>query len=160
MHALLRFVLPATVLLAIAAFTAYVVVYFTHDINLLEQRACGAAAVTTLPATDQLARDALTYVMILGGLWLVVFAAPPNEFWAVVEPTTGDWRPTLVAVAMLGVYVLVLLVAPLRAFFGVHLLGLGEYLTIAAIVGYWALLLRLVWRRRLFDRFFGYLDPE
>ena len=64
----------------------------------------------------------------------------------------------MVAAAMLGVYVVVMTVAPLRGFFGVHLLEVADYLTIAAIVVYWALLLRLVWRRRVFDRFFGYLE--
>ena len=33
-------------------------------------------------------------------VWLIVFASPPTKFWAVCEECTGDWRPTILAMAM------------------------------------------------------------
>jgi cation-transporting ATPase E len=159
LRSMLRFVLPATVLLSTAAFGAYVLFYFLRDIDLPAARG-GVVALTSVTAVDQLARDALTFVLVLGGLWLVVFAAPPTRFWAVVEENPNDWRSTLVAAAMLGVYVVIMSVPWLRGFFGVHHLTIGDYLVIALIVVGWALLLRYVWKTRVFDRYFGYGEEE
>ena len=154
-RSLLRFVLPATVLLTVAAFGIYALFYFRHDLQLPAPP--GGVVATSAPPQD-LAKDALTYVLILGGLWLVVFSAPPTRFWAVVEETTGDWRPTLLALAMLPLYALIVAVPWLRDFFGVHVLAWGDYVAVALVVAALGLLLRFAWQSRAFDRFFGYAE--
>jgi cation-transporting ATPase E len=153
---LTRFVLPAAVSLAIAGFATYTSFYFLHDVDLEALRQSGLTADAELPAADQIARDALTYFLVLGGLWLVIFAAPPTAWWAVIEENTGDWRPALVALAMLPLYALTVAVPAARDFFGVHTLSATDYLLIGAMSVAWALALRYVWKYRLFDRYFGY----
>ena len=155
-RSLVRFVLPAGLSLAVAGFAMYTLLYFMHDVDLLTLHAGGIASETVLPAETQIARDALTWLLVLGGLWLVIFAAPPTRWWAVIEEATGDWRPTLVAIALLPVYIVIVLVPALRHFFEVQPLDFSTYLIVGAVSAAWAMGLRLVWKYRLMDRFFGY----
>ncbi len=71
---------------------------------------------------------------------------------------SGDWRPTLLALGMLGLYMVVTAVPPLRAFFELTPLRVWDYLLIAAGVVVWALLLRLIWRVRAVERLLA-LEP-
>jgi hypothetical protein len=100
----LQFVLPAASLLAVAAFAVYLGVYVLYDIDLPAMRAGGVAAATTLPASDLLSREAAMHVLVLGGLVLVLFAAPPGPWFAVVEELDGERRPAYLALAMVPLY--------------------------------------------------------
>ena len=153
---LTRFVLPAAISLAMAGFAIYTLLYFLHDVDLGALRAGGVTGDAALPIGDQVARDALAYLLVLGGLWLVIFAAPPTPWWAVIEEVTGDWRPVLVAIAMLPLYALTVTVPAARSFFGVHALDPLDYLIVGAVSVAWAIGLRYTWKFQLFDRFFGY----
>jgi magnesium-transporting ATPase (P-type) len=155
-EALFRFVLPAAVLLGVFGFGTHAFMYFRHDVDLAALRDGGVVAQDDVQVVDQVARDALTYLLVLGGLWLVVFAAPPTRWWAVIEEATGDWRPTWVAIGMLPLYVAFLWVPPIRDFFGVNRLPAVDYLIIGLLSIVWAMLLRYAWKARLFDRLFGY----
>ncbi|MDJ1177331.1 hypothetical protein PJF56_00495 [Roseofilum sp. BLCC_M91] len=53
-------------------------------------------------------RSALVTLLILCGLTLMLFLKPPTRFWVAVEPLSGDWRYTRVAVSLLGLYGLIL----------------------------------------------------
>ena len=105
---------------------------------------------------NALARDALTYVMVLAGLFLVVFVAPPTAWWAVIEEQDHDWRPTLVAIAMVPLYIAILLIPWTRNLFEIRLLPLIDYIVIAIAVVGWALALRYVWKHKIFSRFLEY----
>ena len=59
---------------------------------------------------------------------------------------------------MLGLYIVVTAVPPLRAFFELSPLRIWDYLLISAGVVIWALLLRLIWRARAFERLLS-LEP-
>jgi cation-transporting ATPase E len=153
MKSLFRFVFPAAFLLSIAAFLIYILLYFSHDVDLTSLRGGGPAQA--IDPSTQIARDALTYLLVLAGLFLVVFAAPPTRWFAVVEETTGDWRPTILAIAMLGLYCVILSIKALRDFFGIHLMLAGDYFVIGVFVILWALALRYIWKKNMFERFFG-----
>src|SRR5690606_22618503 len=112
-----------------------------------------------IPLDDRIARDSLAHILILAGIVLVFFAAPPTKWWAVLEESTGDWRPALLALAMLPLYVLILAVPMLRQFFGLHLLSWEAYLGIGVIVVIWTLVLRWTWKERIFGRLLHY-DPD
>jgi cation-transporting ATPase E len=99
-----------------------------------------------------IARTALTTVTILCGLVLIPFVEPPTEAWVGGDVLSGDWRPTLLATGMLGLYGVVVAVPPLRAFFELALLSPWDYLLLGAVVVVWALLLRFIWRTRLLER--------
>jgi cation-transporting ATPase E len=156
--ALLRFVLPASVTLGIAAFAVYCLAYFFNDIDLIGLRGGGVLAVTEIPIDDRIARDSLAHILILAGLVLVFFAAPPTKWWAVLEEPTGDWRPALLALAMLPLYIVILAMPMLRQFFGLHLMEWDAYLGIGVIVVIWTVALRWIWKEHIFGRMLGY-DP-
>lgn len=155
---LMQFVLPASLLLALAAFAVYLGVYVLNDIDLSALREGGAAAATALPATDHLSREAATHVLVLGGLLLVLFAAPPGPWFAVVEEMDGDRRPAHLALAMVPLYALIMYLPALRGFFGMRGLNDVDYGIVVAVVLAWMFLLRWVWKTRAFERFFGYGD--
>lgn len=100
----------------------------------------------------QVARTALTTATVFCGLLLIPFVEPPTSFWTGGDDLSGDWRPTLLALGMLVAYSVVLAVPGLRGFFELAPLRLVDYLIIAAGVAVWAVLLRLIWRARLFER--------
>jgi cation-transporting ATPase E len=153
---LLRFVLPASTLLALAAFAVYIGVYTLHDLDLPALRAGGIAASTSLPGSDAASREALTHVLVLGGLVLVLFAAPPGPWFAVVEEMDGDRRPAYLALAMVPLYAVVMSVPSLREFFGMRGRLNVDFGFIVLVVFLWMYVLRWVWEARIFDRFFGY----
>ena len=100
----------------------------------------------------EIARTALTTVTILCGLLLIPFVEPPTEWWVAGDMMSGDWRPTLLAIGMLGLYAVVVAVPALRDFFELTLLRGWDYLLLAAIAVAWALVQRTIWRTQLFER--------
>jgi cation-transporting ATPase E len=154
-RSLVVFVLPAVLTLAFAGFSVYLLYFFLQNVDLETFRRQGYSLTEGVDETS-VARDALTYLLILAGVALVPFAAPPNKWFAVIEKTHNDWRPTLLAIAMLPIYAIVVAVKPLREFFGTTLMSASDYLMIAALVVVWALALRAAWQYQLSERFFGY----
>ncbi|MCC6944263.1 MAG: HAD-IC family P-type ATPase [Thermomicrobiales bacterium] len=152
---LIRFVLPATLLLLIVSLVTYLGFYFLHDVDLdllREQTRQDASG----QASDALARDALTYVMVLCGLVLVPFVSPPSQWWSVLGEKETDWRPTLVAVLMVPLYIAILAIPWSRKLFDIELLFVRDYILIALMVVIWTFAMRYTWKSRLFERYFGY----
>jgi len=116
----------------------------------------GVAAQATDSVTEDSARDALTHLLVLAGLVLVPFTSPPTSWFAVATETNHDERPTLLAAAMMPLYIVILAVRPLREFFGTNLLSAGDYVVVGAIVIAWALVLRYAYKTEAFGRYFGY----
>jgi len=134
---LLNFVLPATAVTAIFSIAIYL--YFI-------------AATQDWPYTQLV----LTYASISMGLFLVIFVQPPTEFWAGGDRLAGDWRPTVLALALFGVFMVSPYIPILRDFFGLdRLRSLPDALVLAGATIAWMVVLRFVWKRRLVDR---YLD--
>lgn len=100
----------------------------------------------------EVARTVLTTVTVLCGLLLVPFVEPPTAWWVGGDEFSGDWRPTLLASGMLGIYVLVMVLPGLRSFFELVPLRGWDYLVFGAVAALWALLQRLIWRTQLFER--------
>jgi len=101
------------------------------------------------------ARTALTTVTIMCGLLLIPFVEPPTQWWVGGDLWSGDWRPSLLALGMLALYGVIVAVPPLREFFELSLLRWWDYLLIAAIAAGWALVLRILWRNRVFEKVFA-----
>lgn len=100
----------------------------------------------------EIARTAVTTVTVLCGLVLIPFVEPPTEWWVGGDVLSGDRRPTLLALGMLGLYGVIMTVPSLRAFFELTPLRGFDYLLIGIVVTVGALFLRLIWRARLFER--------
>jgi cation-transporting ATPase E len=99
-----------------------------------------------------IARSALTTATVFCGLILICFVEPPTEFWVGGDELSGDWRPSVLALGMLASYGCVMAVPWLRQFFELTPLAAQDYLVIAVVVVIWAFLLRLTWRRGIFER--------
>lgn len=128
-----RFVWPAAITIAMVALGIYLFYLArTGDVSM--------------------ARSALTTATVFCGLFLIPFVEPPTQFWVAGDELSGDWRPSALALGMLVMYGCVLAIRPLREFFELSLLPIADYLAIGMVVVGWAFLLRLIWRRRLFER--------
>jgi len=128
-----RFVWPAPFTVAALALAVYVgYLGSTGDVNV--------------------ARTALTTATVLCGLVLIPFVEPPSRGWVAGDELSGDWRPTALALGMLGVYACVMGIPLLRDSFELVSLRLADYALIGIAVAVWAFLLRLIWRTRLLER--------
>jgi cation-transporting ATPase E len=101
----------------------------------------------------KIAQTALTTLMILCGLALVIFVEPPTSYFVGGDDYSGDWRPTILVIALLIVFIMILLVPSLRNFFDLALLSPLDYALIATVAIVWSLMLRYIWRAQWFDRF-------
>jgi len=99
-----------------------------------------------------LAQTALTIMTVFCGLALVPFVEPPTRFWEGGDRLSGDWRPSLLALVLLGVLAFVLAASPLRNFFELTQLAWQDYAGIILLVIVWAGVVRWVWRKRLLER--------
>jgi cation-transporting ATPase E len=108
----------------------------------------------------ELARTALTAASILCGLLLLPFVEPPTAWWVAGDELSGDPRPSLLAFIMLALFGLVMSVPVLRGFFELVPLGRWDYLIIAGLACVWALLQRMIWRGRVFERLVGITEDK
>ena len=109
----------------------------------------------TTTGDEEIARTALTTTTIICGLLLIPFVEPPTQWWVGGDLLSGDWRPSLLAFGMLALYGVIVAVPPLREFFELTMLRWWDYLLLAALAIGWALLLRIIWRTRIFERLFS-----
>lgn len=132
----LRFVFPAAItisLLVTGVYLAYLLV--TNDVSV--------------------ARTALTGTSVFCGLLLLPFVEPPTAWWVAGDELSGDPRPSLLAVAMLVLFGVVMGVPGLRNFFELVPLNGWDYLILIILALVWALFQRMVWRSHLYERLLG-----
>jgi len=100
-----------------------------------------------------IARTAFTTFSIFCGLALIPLLEPPvGESFSGADRDGPDWRPTMLALAMLLAYGLIFVVAPAREFFELIPLAISDVVLIGSLAGLWALLVVLFWRVRMYDR--------
>lgn len=132
----LRFVIPAAVTISMLVSGVYLFYLgLTYDVVL--------------------ARSALTTTSIFCGLLLLPFVEPPTAWWVAGDELSGDPRPSLLALLMLALFALVMAIPAFRGFFELVPLDWWHYLVIAGLAIIWALIQRLIWRGRLFERLLG-----
>jgi cation-transporting ATPase E len=94
----------------------------------------------------ELARTALTLTAVGCGLLLLPFLEPPSAAWVAASPSSGDWRPTLLAAALGALFVAFMLIGVTRRFYELTLPDAWGFALIAMVVLSWAVLLRSFWR--------------
>ncbi len=134
----LRFAVPAAIAMALVALPFYA--WELADGRELE-----------------VARTELTTLTILCGLLLIPFAVPPTGAWTGGSRLSGDWRPTLLALGLLGLYVLFFLVPLTRDFFGLRHMPVADLAVIVVVALGWTVGLRFAWRATLFERVVGFI---
>jgi cation-transporting ATPase E len=149
---LLRFVVPAALLLAMSALAVYLW-YYVPVYHAYLRGSPHMSETAAMQAALPTAQSALTTFSVLCGLLLIPFAQPPTPAWTGGSQLSGDWRPTLLALGLLVGYVGVLAVPLAREFFELAPLAPWDYALLAAASALWALALRAVWRHHLLERF-------
>jgi cation-transporting P-type ATPase E len=147
-RSILHFVIPATLTLTFVSLFVYLFYLVVAVLDL--PPGSGLAEVN-----HAVPRSALVSILIMGQLLLMPFLKPPTTAWVGGEPLNGDWRYSLVALVLFGLYLLILAVSPVRQFFELYPLGMVNYLFIGLIALEWCLVLRFMWRTRFLDRFLG-----
>lgn len=92
------------------------------------------------------ARAVMTTTAVLAGLVLIPFVEPPTPAWVAGDRLSRDWRPSVLAIGLLGLYGLLHVIPPLREFFGLVVLSWPTVLLIIGLVSAWAIILRATWR--------------
>ncbi|MFN8482203.1 MAG: HAD-IC family P-type ATPase [Anaerolineae bacterium] len=99
------------------------------------------------------AETALAWFLVFYGLFLVIFVQPPTKWWAVGSELIGDWRPTILSVSLMVLFILINQLPRVRRFFALGPLGPVELGIVAVGVIAWVLLARYLWRHGVLDRF-------
>lgn len=139
---LLHFALPAAITLSLVAFGVYLLAFL---------QATQQAGTSWADAQAQ-AQSALTTFAVCSGLLLVPFVAPPAGWWTAESTRAGDRRPALLAAGLLVIYLVVISIAPLRAFFSLAALPPIDYLLIGAAALLWSIAQRWLWRAHILER--------
>jgi cation-transporting P-type ATPase E len=141
LKSVMHFVIPAGFTLALLA----LVFYSTYI--LFPPPEIAADEVVSM------ARTVLNTLTVYGGLMLILFVEPQTPFWTGGDDLAGDTRPVVLTIIMGLTYAVILLVPGLREFFQLHILRLVDYAAIAGALMLWGLLLRWMWRAKIFTRF-------
>ncbi len=147
-RSILHFVIPSTLSLTLVALLVYLLFLVSAVLDL-------SPSQELTQVNYSIPRSALVAILIMGELCLIPFLKPPTTAWVGGEPLSGDWRYTLMATLLLGLYIVIVSVPPLSQFFELTPLSLNSYLYIGLVAVEWCLFLRLIWRTRLLDRFLG-----
>ncbi len=91
----------------------------------------------------------------LYGLLLVTFVEPPTKWWTGGDELSGDWKPTIVAVVLTIVFLIVSAVPALRNIFALSALTPFEWVLICGATILWMFAVRFSWRHSITARFLG-----
>jgi cation-transporting ATPase E len=150
-----RFVVPAA---GITSLCALVVLFGSLWFEVMARTPAGATAeqqTEILRVSLPHAQSALTAFLVLAGLGLVIYVEPPLEWLAVIQPLSPDWRPTILAIVLAVVFVLLMTLGPLREIFLLLPLGIGSILLAAAVLVFWFFAVRFLWKHQIVERFIG-----
>jgi cation-transporting P-type ATPase E len=147
-NSLLHFAIPATITMTLVSLFVYLLYIVKAVLDLP-----GGADIAQIDYT--LPRTALVTILILCHLALLPFLKPPHRAWTGGEPYSGDWRYTIAAIVLTVLLGLIFVIPPVREFYELAALGKRDMLFLGAVAIEWALILRMTWRLKIFDRFLG-----
>jgi cation-transporting ATPase E len=147
-NSLLHFTIPASVTMTLVSLFVYLLYLVRASLEL-------PPGVDISQVDYTLPRTALVTVLILCHLALLPFLKPPHRMWVGGEPYSGDWRYSLAALLLALGMLLVLLIPPVRDFCELAVLSPRDIAFLFLVAFEWALILRLTWRMKFFDRFLG-----
>ncbi|MCS6813364.1 MAG: HAD-IC family P-type ATPase [Cyanobacteria bacterium] len=147
-RSLLHFTIPAAVTMSFVALLVYMLYLVKEIINL-------PPGVSFQELDYTLPRTMLVTILVFCELLLIPFLKPPTPAWTGGEPLSGDWRYSATALGLLGLYLLILYIPPLRQFFELAALTPRQLGFLVLVALEWCLILRAVWRTRFLDKFLG-----
>jgi cation-transporting P-type ATPase E len=147
-RSLIHFAIPATITMTLVSLFVYLL-YLVRAVLLLPAGQDISQVDYTLP------RTALVTILILCHLLLLPFLKPPHRMFVGGEPYSGDWRYVIAAIVLTIGLILVLTISPVREFYELSVLSPGDIGFLLLVAIEWALILRMTWRSKFFDRFLG-----
>jgi cation-transporting P-type ATPase E len=147
-QSLLHFAIPASITMTLVSLFIYLL-YSVRAVLDLPAGAPMSQVDYTLP------RTALVTILVLCHLALLPFLKPPHRLWVGGEPYSGDWRYAIAAFVLAIGMLLVLTIPPVRDFYELAILSPRDIAFLFLVAFEWALILRLTWRSKFFDRFLG-----
>lgn len=100
-------------------------------------------------------QSVLTTTAVLCGLVLLLFIQPPTQWFVGGDEFSGDWRPTALAVGLLGMFLAIAYTPALQQLFGFARIDPFDLSVLIVIVAGWSVAMRWVWRFQLFQRMAG-----
>ena len=165
---LLRFVLPAAIVTMVFGVGIYTFFYEfvlqgVSAYHIPPDAAARWSAYTGLTydtvgfgvaAATIVAQTALSTFVSFAAFGLILFLEPPFRFCTGWAPVSPDKRPALLALALAIIYVVVLVTPVTANYFGLVTPGVqGPELKVMLVaMPLWFLILRTIWRAKLFDR--------
>jgi cation-transporting P-type ATPase E len=157
---LAAFTLPATVLSSLIGLVLFYGALLAHaGIAQEPSRMTVGQYLEAVRSVTPHAQTVLSAFLVLCGLLLVVFVAPPAGWWAVAAPVREDRRPLLLA-AGLAILFAVVLLTPLRWIFALQALSPAELALVVAAVMVWLVIVRAAWSGRVVERFLAFSDER
>ena len=154
---LFHFILPPAVFSSLIGLALF---YGTIGLRLWSIGLLGAspeaeATQRAIAASVPFAQTALSTFLVFCGLFLLIFVEPPTAWWAGGNRLSGDWKPALLAIALMAAYLLITVVPVLRTLFALSPLEPRYIPPIIGALAVWLVLLRLCWRKWWIERFLG-----
>ncbi|MFN8471261.1 MAG: HAD-IC family P-type ATPase [Anaerolineae bacterium] len=138
----------------LAILTFYGVYLYLSVTGVAALGAVSADDTRAIAATALLhAETALAWFLVFYGLFLVIFVQPPTQWWSAGSELIGDWRPTILSVSLMVLFVLANQGPRIRRFFALAPLSPAEIAIVAVAVIAWVLLARYLWRHSVLGRF-------
>lgn len=130
------------------AITSQVIARFERNTGLTYQ----AGEEFGLTAARIVAQTALSTFLTFSALLLLIFLEPPMAFFAGLRPVSPDWRPTLLALVLIVLFVISLYTPLVANYLGFVRLFRPVWRDVLVSLVVWFVGLWLLWRRRWLDR--------
>jgi cation-transporting ATPase E len=164
LRSILKFIVPAAItigLIGLFLYVAFFVLTVTEiypritETGATFNRRQGAEIDAAFLQATLISRTVLSNFLMLTGIILIVFVAPPIRFFVGAASFNGDWRPTIMAGAMIIATIAINVVPYLRELFEFVPLPIHYYALIIILVIGWVFLVRAIWRSGLLSRILG-----
>jgi cation-transporting ATPase E len=144
---LIGFVLPVAVVSSLLGLLVF------YGVLLAEAALSGSDSQAEILSAVPLAQSALISFLVFCGLLVLVFLKPPSRWWARAAEVSPDRRPAVLAVVLMVAFVVISAVPGLRRLFDLQPMNLEAVGIAVLAVVIWVLVLRLIWRARLLERY-------
>lgn len=150
---LLHFIVPPTIttsIIGLVLFYGLLAVRFDHSAVTVTGDLLSANADVI-----RVAQSALVSFLTITGVFIIIFAEPPTEWWTGADELSGDWKPTILAIVTLAVYFVILALPFSKSYFEVSPIPWQDWAIVIVASLIWLFTTRYLWRKRVIQGFLG-----
>jgi cation-transporting ATPase E len=156
---LARFVIPPTVLLSLMGLFLYVG-YLVPSQRSYERAHPGVSVMEAINHALPHTQTVLVVFAAFCSLLLLPLIVPPTQWWVAGAKLRKDWRPTILGVGLLALFLWVMATRSGRHLFELTALQVSDYAIIGVAAFVWLLAVRWMWQIDLLGRFLGIRTQE